>query len=186
MRNIVMTTAMAFIGGLLSAGLVLATSETPASLGSQSEAKQQPAGAMETKQQQAGQQAGAMGNKQHQAGAMKLDSKRVNELQKALNEKGYAVGRVDGVVGPQTTNAIREFQRKEGFSATGQPDQQTLKALGIEVGDQEFMGVSPEFGDEKESYQPDESPMTPMERTDQMPMQQMEEQPKSSGSTETR
>lgn len=172
MRNIVMTTAMAFIGGLFSAGLVLATSETPASLGSQSEAKQQQAGASEMRQPH--------------AGAMKLDSKRVNEMQKALNEKGYAVGRVDGVVGPQTTNAIREFQRKEGFSATGQPDQQTLKALGIEVGDQEFMGVSPEFGDEKESYQPDESPMTPMERTDQMPMQQMEEQPKSSGSTETR
>lgn len=172
MRNIVMTTAMAFIGGLFSAGLVLATSETPASLGSQSETKQQQAGASETRQ--------------HQAGAMKLDSKRVNEMQKALNEKGYAVGRVDGVVGPQTSNAIREFQRKEGLSATGQPDQQTLKALGIEVGDQEFMGVSPEFGGERQPYQPDDMPMQPMERTDQMPMQQMEEQPKSSGSTETR
>ena len=172
MRNIVMTTAMAFIGGLFSAGLVLATSETPAGLNSQSKTKQQQTGASEMGQQH--------------AGAMKLDSKRVNEMQKALNEKGYAVGRVDGVVGPQTTNAIREFQRKEGLSTTGQPDQQTLKALGIEVGDQEFMGVSPEFGDEKESYQTDESPMTPMERTDQMPMQQMEEQPKSSGSTETR
>ncbi|MDZ4185451.1 MAG: peptidoglycan-binding domain-containing protein [Desulfuromonadales bacterium] len=168
---------MAFIGGLFSAGLVLAAAETPAGLSSQSETKQQ---------QQPGQQAGATGMKQHQAGATKLDSKRVNEMQKALNEKGYAVGRVDGVVGPQTTNAIREFQRKEGLSATGQPDQQTLKALGIEVGDQEFMGVSPEFGDEKDSYQPGETPMTPMERTDQMPMQHMEEQPKSSGSTETR
>lgn len=162
MRNIVMTTAMAFIGGLFSAGLVLATSETPAGLSSQSETRQ------------------------HQAGAMKLDSKRVNEMQKALNEKGYAVGRVDGVVGPQTSNAIREFQRKEGLSATGQPDQQTLKALGIEVGEQEFMGVSPEFGDERQPYQSDETPMMPMERTDQMPMQQMEEQPKSSGGTETR
>lgn len=164
MRNIVMTTAMAFIGGLFSAGLVLASAETPASYSSQSE----------------------MSKQQQQAGAVKLDSKRVNEMQKALNEKGYAVGRVDGVVGPQTTNAIREFQRKEGLSATGQPDQQTLKALGIEVGDQEFMGVSPEFGDERQPYQPDETPMQPMERTDQMPMQQMEEQPKSSGSMETR
>lgn len=164
MRNIVMTTAMAFIGGLFSAGLVLAAAETPASHSSQSE----------------------MAKQQQQAGAMKLDSKRVNEMQRALNEKGYAVGRVDGVVGPQTSNAIREFQRKEGLSATGQPDQQTLKALGIEVGDQEFMGVSPEFGDERQPYQPDETPMQPMERTDQMPMQQMEEQPKSSGSTETR
>ena len=164
MRNIVMTTAMAFIGGLFSAGLVLAAAETPASHSSQSE----------------------MAKQQQQAGAVKLDSKRVNEMQRALNEKGYAVGRVDGVVGPQTSNAIREFQSKEGLSATGQPDQQTLKALGIEVGDQEFMGVSPEFGDERQPYQPDETPMQPMERTDQMPMQQMEEQPKSSGSTETR
>lgn len=162
MRNIVMTTAMAFIGGLFSASLVLAAAETPAGLSSQSEMKQQ------------------------QAGALKLDSKKVNEMQKALNEKGYAVGRVDGVVGPKTSNAIREFQSKEGLSATGQPDQQTLKALGIEVGEQEFMGVSPEFGDDRQPYQPDQMPMQPMERSDQMPMQQMEEQPKSSDSTETR
>lgn len=164
MRNIVMTTAMAFIGGLFSAGLVLASAETPASHSSQSE----------------------MAKQQQQAGALKLDSNKVNEIQRALNEKGYAVGRVDGVVGPKTTNAIREFQSKEGLSATGQPDQQTLKALGIEVGEQEFMGVSPEFGDERQPYQPDQMPMQPMERTDQMPMQQMEEQPKSSGGTETR
>ena len=176
MRNIVMTTAMAFIVGLFSAGLVLASSETPASLGSQSEMKQQ----------QTDQHAGAMGTQQRQASAGKLDSKRVNEMQKALKEKGYSVGRVDGVVGPQTTSAIREFQRKEGLSATGQPDQQTLKALGIEVSDQEFMGVSPEFGDESQPYQPDETPMQPMERSDQMPMQQTEEKPRSSGSMETR
>jgi peptidoglycan hydrolase-like protein with peptidoglycan-binding domain len=168
MRYIVMTTAMAIIGGLFTASLVLAE-------GMSSEKQQQQYGsAAETMQQQ-------------QATALNLDERKVTELQQALNEKGFAVGAVDGIIGPRTTGAIRNFQSHEGLTATGQPDQQTLKALGIEVGQHEFMGVSPEFGEERQQqYQPEQTPMEPMERTEQMPMQQMEQQPQSPGAVENK
>ena len=151
MKYIVMTTAMAFVGGLCIAGLVLAGGEPPAGLSSQMEAGQQ-----------------------QQLAALQLDEKQVSELQNALHEKGFAVGRVDGIVGPKTMSAIRNFQSQEGLTATGQPDLQTLKALGLEVGQQEFMGVSPEFGEEK---QPAQQPaQQPMEEMEQMPMQQQQPQ----------
>lgn len=159
MRYIVMTTAMAFIGGLFTASLVLAA-------GTSSEKEQQQYGsAAETLQPQ------------QQVTALNLDERKVSELQQALNEKGFAVGAVDGIMGQRTMGAIRNFQSQQGLTATGQPDQQTLKALGLEVGQQEFMGVSPEFGEEKQPNKPEQMPMEPMERTDQMPMQQMEQQP---------
>lgn len=181
-----MTTAMAFIGGLFTAGLVLAVAETPAGISGQTAEGQQQYGT-----------AAATGQTQGQVTALLIDGKQVRELQNALKEKGFAVGAVDGVVGPKTMAAIRNFQNKEGLTATGQPNLQTLKALGLEVGEQEYMGVSPEFGEEKQQKQPeqmpmvptertDQMPMQPMERTDQMPMQKMEPQPQSPGATENR
>ncbi len=170
MRYIVTTTALAFIGCLFSAGLALA-----AGMSSQ----------MEKEQQQYGSAAEPM-QPQQQKTALNLDERKVSELQQALNEKGFAVGTVDGIIGPRTTGALRNFQSQEGLTATGQPDQQTLKALGIEVGQQEFMGVSPEFGEESRPYQPEQMPMEPMERTDQMPMQQMEQQPQSPDTPENK
>lgn len=154
MRHLVMTTAMALIGGLFTAGLVMGGGETKANISAQPEE----------------------GQLQPLTTSLQLNEKQVREVQTALNEKGFAVG-VDGMVSPKTMDAIRNFQSKEGLTATGQLDQQTLKALGIEIGQQEFMGVSPEFGDEKQPYQPKQMPMKSMERTDQMPMQEMEKQP---------
>ena len=163
MRYIVTTTAMAFIGCLFTSGLALA-----AGMSSQMEKEQQSGRAAETIQPQ------------QKESALNLDQRKVSELQKALNEKGYAVGTEDGIIGPSTISAIRSFQNQEGLTATGQPDQQTLNALGIEVGQQEFMGVSPEFGEERQQQnQPEQMPKEPMERTDQMPMQQMEQHPQS-------
>jgi peptidoglycan hydrolase-like protein with peptidoglycan-binding domain len=169
MRYIVTTTAMAFIGCLFTAGLVLA-----AGMSSQMEKEQKSGRAAETMQPQ------------QQVTAMNLDERKVSELQKALNEMGFAVGAVDGIIGPRTMGAIRNFQSQEGLTATGQPDQQTLKALGLEVGQQEFMGVSPEFGEERRQYQPEQMPMERMERMEQMPMQQREQQPQGPGATENR
>lgn len=145
MRNIIKTTTMAFIGGLCTAGLVLAAG-TGAETGQPSQ----------------------------QVTDVQLDQKQVSEVQNALKEKGYTIGRVDGIVGPQTMDAIREFQSKEGLTATGQADPQTLKALGIEAGEQEFMGVSPEFGEEKQTKP---LPQTPMDQMDKMPMDQTEQMP---------
>jgi peptidoglycan hydrolase-like protein with peptidoglycan-binding domain len=41
----------------------------------------------------------------------------------------------DGVVGPRTRAATKRFQRKNGLTADGVLGRQTLKALGVDVGD---------------------------------------------------
>jgi peptidoglycan hydrolase-like protein with peptidoglycan-binding domain len=48
---------------------------------------------------------------------------------------------------PDTTEAIRQFQTDEGLAATGTPDQQTLRTLAPSSDQQEFFGLSPEFGE---------------------------------------
>jgi len=52
-------------------------------------------------------------------------------VQKSLNDKGYKVGKLDGVWGPKTAEALRNFQGDHGLQATGQIDAQTIAALGI-------------------------------------------------------
>jgi peptidoglycan hydrolase-like protein with peptidoglycan-binding domain len=49
----------------------------------------------------------------------------IRQIQEALNQKGFKAGPADGVLGPETKNALKEFQQKQGFNATGelgQPD----------------------------------------------------------------
>lgn len=50
-------------------------------------------------------------------------------LQRRLTELGFHVGRVDGVFGPRTGEALREFQRNVGLPADGTCGPGTFKAL---------------------------------------------------------
>ncbi len=58
-------------------------------------------------------------------------SPTVRSAQEALNAKGYDAGTADGVVGPNTESAVRQFQQAQGLPQTGNLDQQTLSALGV-------------------------------------------------------
>jgi peptidoglycan hydrolase-like protein with peptidoglycan-binding domain len=58
-------------------------------------------------------------------------SDEIRSVQQALNDKGFNAGAVDGVMGPHTQHALRQFQQKENLRQTGRPDAQTLAALGI-------------------------------------------------------
>jgi len=60
-------------------------------------------------------------------GEMAVD---VRGAQEALRDKGFDPGPVDGVMGPRTAAAVRDFQSKEGLSATGQLDADTRARLG--------------------------------------------------------
>jgi hypothetical protein len=51
-------------------------------------------------------------------------------VQKALARRGYYTGQVDGVIGPQTRSAIREFQRDNGLAVTGRITPELFQALG--------------------------------------------------------
>jgi membrane-bound lytic murein transglycosylase B len=51
------------------------------------------------------------------------------EMQRRLKRKGFAVEKIDGVVGRNTVEAIRAFQRSVGAEADGLPSQQLLRLL---------------------------------------------------------
>jgi lytic murein transglycosylase len=50
-------------------------------------------------------------------------------LQTALNERGFASGAPDGVVGPATRDALRRYQRSIGLPADGYPTLEVLQRL---------------------------------------------------------
>lgn len=63
-----------------------------------------------------------------------LPPSTIRMLQHSLMQGGYAVDSADGVWGPRTASALREFQRVKGLQPTGRPDPQTLTALGVPSG----------------------------------------------------
>lgn len=61
-------------------------------------------------------------------------SATVRQAQQALNQRGFQVGAPDGLMGPATQTALRNFQVSENLQATGKLDRQTLNALGVQSG----------------------------------------------------
>ncbi|HET7096866.1 MAG TPA: peptidoglycan-binding domain-containing protein, partial [Casimicrobiaceae bacterium] len=59
------------------------------------------------------------------------DRSFVRSVQQALIEDGYNAGPIDGIIGPRTSGALREFQDANGLPATGRIDSATVAALGI-------------------------------------------------------
>ena len=129
MRHLILITIMTFMAGLFVGVQGLAAGEQKDSMGSE-----------------AGQ---AITGESHQAGTVaQLDNDQVRELQKILQDKGYQAVPVDGVLGPETQQAISSFQETQGLAVTGEPDWSTLQALAPDTETQEFFGISPEFGEE--------------------------------------
>ncbi|QEE37276.1 lytic murein transglycosylase [Octadecabacter sp. SW4] len=50
-------------------------------------------------------------------------------IQRALAQRGYDIGTIDGVVGAKTQAAISDFQRRQGMVVTGQATRDVLAAL---------------------------------------------------------
>jgi hypothetical protein len=59
-----------------------------------------------------------------------LSPQRIRAVQQALNDNGSDIG-VDGVWGPNTRRALRDFQRSKGLDATGQLNRDTVAALNL-------------------------------------------------------
>ena len=53
----------------------------------------------------------------------------VRAAQQALKEKGFDPGSIDGVMGPRTTAAVKDFQQKEHLTVTGSLDAETSARL---------------------------------------------------------
>lgn len=72
----------------------------------------------------------AKGERKGQAAAGNKQNMRA--AQEVLKDRGMYEGEVDGIMGPKTQAALREFQKKEGLQETGRLDQQTMSRLGVE------------------------------------------------------
>lgn len=72
------------------------------------------------------------------------DSQTVSQVQQELNLQGHSLV-VDGIHGPKTKSALKEYQRKQGLQASGSVNHQTLASLGIDasVGGSGSFGSSP-------------------------------------------
>jgi len=73
------------------------------------------------------------------------DREQVRAVQQALKDKGHDPGTIDGVMGPKTRSALRDFQKKEGIKDTGRLDQETMSKLGVE-GSKTSSGGTPSTG----------------------------------------
>jgi len=58
-----------------------------------------------------------------------LTRAQVRELQEALNARGYSVGVADGIMGPNTRNGLRAFQRDQGLVPDGFATQSLLQRI---------------------------------------------------------
>jgi hyperosmotically inducible protein len=58
---------------------------------------------------------------------------QVLATQRVLKEKGFEPGPIDGVMGPQTASALKEYQKAENLQTTGQMDSDTAAKLGVKL-----------------------------------------------------
>ncbi len=58
-----------------------------------------------------------------------LDFDQKKDLQRRLKRRGYGVEKIDGLIGPNTVEAIRAFQRDRGQKPDGHPSQEVLRQL---------------------------------------------------------
>ena len=56
----------------------------------------------------------------------------IRSLQQALRDKGFDPGPIDGMMGPQTRQALQSFQRSNNITASGQLDNETSQQLGLQ------------------------------------------------------
>ncbi|MDO6510805.1 lytic murein transglycosylase [Celeribacter halophilus] len=62
-------------------------------------------------------------------GYQPLSFQEKKQMQRILKRKGFLDDKVDGIIGPNTTNAIRAFQTSIGVTPDGYPSQTLLKQL---------------------------------------------------------
>ena len=63
--------------------------------------------------------------------ASSFKKSEIVKAQESLHEKGYYNGSIDGIIGPATRKAIREYQKAEDLPMNGKLDAQTAARLGV-------------------------------------------------------
>ncbi len=72
----------------------------------------------------------------------------IKKVQESLRDKGYYTASVDGRMGPQTREAISQYQKSENLPVTGRLDGETAGKLGVgpESEGGNFKGAGQEVG----------------------------------------
>ncbi|NQY81726.1 MAG: lytic murein transglycosylase [Alphaproteobacteria bacterium] len=60
-----------------------------------------------------------------------LKTQQIQQIQQALDQRGFNTGTPDGVIGQQTRQAIRDFQSQNGLTPDGYPSMATRKLLAV-------------------------------------------------------
>jgi peptidoglycan hydrolase-like protein with peptidoglycan-binding domain len=76
----------------------------------------------------------------------KLNSQQIRQLQQSLNDKGFSVGAVDSEWGPRTEDALKKFQESKQMPSSGELNQGTISALGLNGSDFGLNGSSQTTG----------------------------------------
>jgi peptidoglycan hydrolase-like protein with peptidoglycan-binding domain len=71
-------------------------------------------------------------NEQRHSSLSKLNQEQVERLQRQLQQRGHYEGSIDGIAGPKTSAAVRSFQVGRGLANSGQLDDETMTALGLD------------------------------------------------------
>ncbi len=65
----------------------------------------------------------------HHWSGERVSSDKVKHAQQALQDEGLYKGSIDGIVGPQTRDAVSQYQRDHNLKQTAMLDRQTLRSL---------------------------------------------------------
>jgi len=71
----------------------------------------------------------ASGTPSYSTTAMNSSSAEIRQAQQQLRNQGFYHGQIDGIIGPETEQAIGQFQQKNGLSQTATLDQPTMGKL---------------------------------------------------------
>jgi hypothetical protein len=63
--------------------------------------------------------------------ALDLSPDEIRIVQRVLIERGILIGEADGILGPDTRQALITFQRRQGIEVSGSIDTRTVAALGV-------------------------------------------------------
>jgi peptidoglycan hydrolase-like protein with peptidoglycan-binding domain len=72
------------------------------------------------------------GGQQHSSAGASAEPATVRQAQERLMSEGFNTGAVDGRLGPQTRQGLKDFQESRGLEPSGQLDPQTIAALGLD------------------------------------------------------
>jgi len=119
-------------------------SSDPSGTGSSSRGKSGTTGSSSssTDMQTQKDQSGSVGSSRSASERGRMSKDKVKEVQSALKNKAMDPGPEDGVLGPKTQSALREFQKSNSLQATGRIDEKTASALGVDVASSGSSGSS--------------------------------------------